>query len=88
MARNRWFLSMECLVAHRDRQLTDALVAPPTDEPHKDDDLCVCCLDQPRDTALPGCAPAHPPVMCAACVVMLMSGAAPPACPLCRALVQ
>jgi hypothetical protein len=65
-----------------------ALALPPSheDEAHEDDGLCVCCLDAERDTPLAGCADAHPPVMCAACAVLLCARAAP-ACPLCRAPV-
>jgi hypothetical protein len=56
------------------------------DAPHEDDELCVVCLDAPRDTPLAGCAAVHAPVLCAACVARLLAGAAP-ACPLCRAPV-
>ncbi len=59
-------------------------LAPAADAPHEDDGLCVCCLDAARDTALPGCAGAHPPAVCAACAALLLHAAAP-ACPLCRA---
>ena len=54
------------------------------DMAHEDDGLCVVCLDEQRSTALPGCADAHPPVLCAGCVALLRHGNAP-ACPLCRA---
>ena len=61
-----------------------AIAVAITDETHEDDHLCVVCLDAPRDTPLPGCADAHPVVLCAACVARLLAAAAP-ACPLCRA---
>jgi hypothetical protein len=54
------------------------------DEAHEDDALCVCCLDEPRDTALAGCGDAHAPVMCAACAQLLLQRPSP-LCPLCRA---
>ena len=58
--------------------------APIVDAPHEDDDLCVICLDEPRDTPLAGCGAAHPPVLCAACAARVLTAAAP-VCPLCRA---
>jgi hypothetical protein len=61
-----------------------AAAMPCVDAPHEDDELCVCCLDAPRDTPLAGCAAAHAPVVCAGCAGQLLAGAAP-ACPLCRA---
>ena len=57
---------------------------PFADVAHDDDGLCIVCLDEPRSTALPGCADAHAPVLCAGCVALLRRGNAP-ACPLCRA---
>ncbi len=66
------------------RQQPQQQLASAADAPHEDDGLCVCCLDAPRDTALPGCAGAHPPAVCAACATLLLHAAAP-ACPLCRA---
>jgi hypothetical protein len=54
------------------------------DEAHEDDALCICCLDAERDTPLAGCGAAHPPVMCAACAVLLLQRPSP-LCPLCRA---
>jgi hypothetical protein len=67
--------------------IAPAVLPPPTsapcDAPHEDDALCVCCLDEPRDTALPGCGAAHPPVMCAGCAVRLLARAVP-TCPVCR----
>ena len=57
---------------------------PFADMAHEDDRLCVVCLDEPRSTALPGCADAHPPVLCAGCVALLRHSNAP-GCPLCRA---
>jgi hypothetical protein len=67
---------------------------PPPPREHKeeeeeeddDDALCVCCLDAERDTALPGCADVHAPVLCAPCAVAVCARAAP-TCPLCRAPV-
>jgi hypothetical protein len=73
-------------LAFRDDAVVPAPPAPPADAAHEDDDLCVCCLDAPRDTPLAGCAAAHAPVMCAACVALLLARATP-ACPLCRAPV-
>ena len=58
--------------------------AQPADAAHEDDDLCVICLDAPRETALSGCAAAHLPALCRGCVAQLLAGAAP-VCPLCRA---
>ena len=60
--------------------------SPPADEPHEDDTLCLICLDAPRDTPLPGCETAHAAVLCAPCVVRLLTGPTGAAtCPLCRA---
>lgn len=64
----------------------DSPPAPPpagplADTAHEDDNLCLICLDADRDTALPGCA--HPPVLCAMCVVLLRRSKQA-ACPLCR----
>ena len=53
------------------------------DSAHEDDALCICCLDSPRDTALPGCAGAHADVLCAPCAALLCDRPAP-VCPLCR----
>lgn len=60
--------------------------SPPPDAAHEDDTLCLICLDAERDTPLPGCETAHAPVLCAPCVVRLLTrpGAAA-TCPLCRA---
>jgi hypothetical protein len=58
--------------------------APIVDAPHEDDDLCVICLDEPRDTPLAGCGAAHPPALCSACAARVLTAAAP-VCPLCRA---
>ena len=58
--------------------------AQPADAPHEDDDLCVICLDEPRNTPLAGCAALHPPALCRGCAVQLLAGATP-VCPLCRA---
>jgi hypothetical protein len=63
------------------------LAAAAADEAHEDDELCVCCLDAPRDTPLPCCASAHAPVLCAPCAVQLCARERP-ACPLCRAPVH
>jgi hypothetical protein len=64
----------------------DGCCHPPSgaDEAHEDDELCVCCLDAPRDTPLSGCVGVHPPAVCAFCAARLLSGPAP-SCPLCRA---
>ena len=59
--------------------------APIVDAPHEDDDLCVICLDEPRDTALAGCGAAHPPALCAGCARRLLAPGGAPVCPLCRA---
>jgi hypothetical protein len=37
-----------------------------------DDELCVCCMDAPRDTALRACADKHAPVLCAACAASVL----------------
>jgi hypothetical protein len=71
-------------MALRDEPLPAPTPQQPQDEAHEDDGLCICCLDAPRDTALPGCAGAHPPAVCGGCAALLLSAAAP-ACPLCRA---
>ena len=47
-----------------------AAAAPPA-EPD-DDELCVCCMDAPRDTALRACADKHAPVLCAACAASVL----------------
>ena len=52
------------------------------DVPHEDDDLCVVCLDGPREAALGSCA--HPPALCCFCVARLLATDVP-TCPLCRA---
>ena len=52
------------------------------DVPHEDDDLCVVCLDGPREAVLGSCA--HPPALCCFCVARLLATDAP-TCPLCRA---
>lgn len=57
----------------------------PADAPHEDDDLCVICLNSERDTALAGCATAHPPALCAGCARRLLAAGGVPVCPLCRA---
>jgi hypothetical protein len=59
--------------------------APIVDAPHEDDDLCVICLDAPRDTPLAGCGAAHPPALCAGCARRLLAPGGAPVCPLCRA---
>jgi hypothetical protein len=59
--------------------------AMPEDAPHEDDEMCVICLDAPRDTPLAGCGHAHPAVLCADCARRLLAAAGAPACPLCRA---
>ena len=63
------------------------VAAPAVDAPHEDDDLCVICLDAPRDTPLAGCAYRHPAALCADCARRLLApgGAQPAVCPLCRA---
>ena len=62
-----------------------AAAAMPEDAPHEDDDLCVICLDAPRDTPLAGCGDAHPAALCADCARRLLAAGGAPACPLCRA---
>ena len=61
--------------------------AAPMDAPHEDDELCVICLDAPRDTPLAGCGAAHPAALCADCARRLLApgGTQPAVCPLCRA---
>ncbi len=54
------------------------------DEAHEDDELCVYCLDAPRDTPMSGCVGVHPPAVCSFCAARLLSGPSP-SCPLCRA---
>ena len=63
---------------------TAQVPAQPADAAHEDDDLCVICLDEPRQMALSGCAAAHPPALCRGCAAQVLAGAAP-VCPLCRA---
>jgi hypothetical protein len=77
-----WMALHDAAPVHNPQQRAGAVV----DAAHEDDTLCVCCLDAERDTPLPGCAGAHPPVMCGACAVVLCARASP-ACPLCRAPV-
>ena len=49
---------------------------------HEDDELCIVCLDAPRDTALACCGAAHPPLLCAECAAALLARAGGgPACP-------
>ena len=52
------------------------------DPAHEDDELCVVCLDAPRDTALACCGAAHPPLLCADCAAALLArSSGGPACP-------
>jgi hypothetical protein len=49
---------------------------------HEDDELCIVCLDAPRDTALACCGAAHPPLLCADCAAALLArSSGGPACP-------
>jgi hypothetical protein len=60
-------------------ELNDDRIAAPA---HEDDDLCIVCLDAPRDTALACCGDAHPPLLCADCAAALLARASGgPACP-------
>jgi hypothetical protein len=58
------------------------------DAAHEDDELCIICLDAPRDTALPGCASTHAAALCAPCAVRVAGAQGAACCPLCRAPVH
>ena len=56
-----------------------AAAAPPAE---LDDDMCVICMDAPRDTPLAACADRHAAVLCAACAAnVLVQGSK--VCPWC-----
>ena len=60
-------------------ELNDDRSAAPA---HEDDELCIVCLDAPRDTALECCGAAHPPLLCADCAAALLArSSGGPACP-------
>ena len=46
-----------------------AAAAPPAE---LDDDMCVICMDAPRDTPLAACADRHAPVLCGACAASVL----------------